>query len=146
MSKRERERRWNGEYNKIPSYDPDLSTLDPQTRATVETVWTVLIRAYESEQWDIDERDVELAFFNVYLNPGASLTADEIEDLERFESALSNDRRDGRQFNNLTATETSFMRIVERGLQRLRADPLGNELTPISEFMADDESETDEDR
>lgn len=143
---RKRERRWTGDYAKVPSRDPNLDAIeDPQTEARLQLVWNTLLRAYDSEQWDeIDERAVELAFFDVVLNPGTALSSSEIENLERFESVLGNDRDPDRDWANLTAVETSYMSIVQRGVQRLRADPLGNELTPISEFMADDETDETE--
>lgn len=137
---RARKRRWTGDYAKVPSRDPDLGAIDdPQVEAHLETVWNTLLRAYDSEQYpEFDERAVEMAFFDVVLTPGTALSGSEIEDMEMFENALGNDRDPDRDWANLTAVETSYMSIVERGVERLQADPLG-EMTPISEFMADEE-------
>lgn len=128
-------------YGKIPNRDPGLSDIsDPQTQAKIERIWNVLLRAYDSEQFEnFDEKDVEMAFFDVILNPGAALSESEVEKMERFQTVLGNDRTGDRDWANLTAIETSFLQIVPRGVKRLNADPVGREQTPLGEFIEEED-------
>lgn len=112
---------------RVPKTDPDMSAigkeLEPRIEAHVLKIWTTLYRAYHSknERWsEIDGETVKCMFWDVWLDPNSeALTADEINDLELFEEALSKNRTLDRVFTDLTATETSFVRILVRGYQRL---------------------------
>lgn len=88
-----------------PNYNPDFEAMgisDPSVVATLERVWTLLLRGYESPKFpEITERTLLPLLYDVYLHPeGGPLTGDEAQDLEVWIDALGDAREPARAFTD----------------------------------------------
>lgn len=106
-----------------PNYNPDFETMgidDPAVVATLETVWTLLLRGYESPKFpEITERTLLPLLYDVYLHPeGGPLTGEEAQDLEIWIDALGDAREPARGFTDLTCIEYSALSVLARALER----------------------------
>lgn len=110
---------------RAPRLDVDFSTLgDDRLELHAESIWTCLLRAFESDRVNFSAEDVEMAW-DVWLGADRDrlLDADELRDLETFECALVRQAKEGkhdpeRSFSHLNAVETSFVRILQRAISR----------------------------
>lgn len=115
-----------------PNHNPDFEGMGigPETAETLETVWTLLLRGYESPKFpEITGETVFPLLYDVYLHPeGGPLTADEAQDLEVWIDALGDARPPDRAFTDLTCLEYSALSVLTRALERSMTETVEREV------------------